>query len=125
MNDCFLAFCFIARHGIGTLRHKQPKLRKATLPGTAKYISGILWEYNGRGESVLRVTKDSAAVNVHRIAHAINLAVRKVLALRAFKAPGSRLKAKAHNCPTHWNSTWDTVSQGIRATSSGSSRHHG
>ncbi|KAK0153071.1 Zinc finger BED domain-containing protein 1 [Merluccius polli] len=120
-----------------------------TAENVAKYIGSILDEYKVDRESVLSVTTDNAAnyvnaverhlqaVNVPCMAHTINLAVRKGLAVRAIETPVSRLKATAlhfnksttdryqleckqkllgvkpakliNDCATRWNSTYDMV----------------
>ncbi|KAK5853479.1 hypothetical protein PBY51_014626 [Eleginops maclovinus] len=120
-----------------------------TAENVAKYIGNILDEYKVDRESVLSITTDNAAnyvnaverhlqaVNVPCMAHTINLAVRKGLAVRAIESPVNRLKATAlhfnksttdsyqleskqkllgvkpakliNDCATRWNSTYDMV----------------
>ena len=126
-------------------------LKTPELPGshTAEHVAGcikeILDEYNIAGGAVTAVSTDNAAnyvnaverhlmtTNIPCMAHTINLAVRKGLAVRAIEKPVSRLKtAAAHfnrstadyellqakqrmfeldneklinDCPTRWNST--------------------
>ncbi|CAL8339562.1 unnamed protein product [Lota lota] len=66
--------------GFKDFTHGLSQAQKSNTPeNVAKCISGILGEYNGSGESDLRVTKDNAAVNVPCMAHTINLAVKEVL----------------------------------------------
>ncbi|KAK7176491.1 hypothetical protein R3I93_000658 [Phoxinus phoxinus] len=120
-----------------------------TAENVTECISNILGEYSVSRESVLSITTDNAAnyinaverhlqaVNVPCMAHTINLAVRKGLAVRAIETPISRLKATAlhfnksttdsylleskqkllglkpakliNDCATRWNSTYDMV----------------
>ncbi|KAJ8362710.1 hypothetical protein SKAU_G00115410 [Synaphobranchus kaupii] len=115
----------------------------------AACIGEILDEYSIKREAVIAVTTDNAsnyinavekhlgAVSVPCVAHTINLAVQKGLAVKAIGTPISRLKATAlhfnksttdsyrlenkqmqlevkpakliNDCPTRWNSTYDMV----------------
>ncbi|KAJ8333934.1 hypothetical protein SKAU_G00412530 [Synaphobranchus kaupii] len=115
----------------------------------AACIGEILDEYSIKREAVIAVTTDNAsnyinavekhlgAVSVPCVAHTINLAVQKGLAMKAIETPISRLKATAlhfnksttdsyrlenkqmqlevkpakliNDCPTRWNSTYDMV----------------
>uniref|UniRef100_A0A8C9Z4Z2 BED-type domain-containing protein n=1 Tax=Sander lucioperca TaxID=283035 RepID=A0A8C9Z4Z2_SANLU len=129
---------------------KMAEVQKShTAENVAECISNTLGEYNVSCESVLSITTDNTAnyinaverhlqaVNVPCMAHTINLAVRKGLAVRAIETPISRVKATAlhfnksttdsylleskqkllglkpaklmSDCATRWNSTYDMV----------------
>lgn len=120
-----------------------------TAENVAEVIDNILREYNVSHESVLAITTDNAGNYINAVerhlqvtdlpcmAHTINLAVRRGLAVRAIETPLSRLKATAlhfnksptdsylleakqkllgvkhaqliNDCATRWNSTYDMV----------------
>ncbi|XP_056116949.1 E3 SUMO-protein ligase ZBED1-like [Rhinichthys klamathensis goyatoka] len=150
------AYVTVTAHFINDVRELKDVILKTaeaqkshTAENVAECISNILGEYNVSRESVLSITTDNAAnyinaverrlqvVNVPCMAHTINLAVRKGLAVRAIETPVSRLKATAlhfnksttdsylleskqellglkhakliNDCATRWNSTYDMV----------------